>query len=148
MTVERIAIVGSRECSPETEAKVRAYVRALPKGTTVVSGGADGVDSIAEEEASRCGLHVESYRPSDENPCGYMHIVTRTPDEGSARYTLSVRGFGVRGAKARRDMLIFRNTWIAIQCDRMVAFVAGSKGGTWDAVAQAKRFKRPCEVIR
>lgn len=145
---ERVAIVGARDCSPETEAKVREYVRGLPTKTIVVSGGARGVDSVAEDEASKCGLGVESFCPSDENPGGYMHIVRRTPDGGSARYTLNVRGFKVSGAKSNRDMLIFRNTWIALSCDRMVAFVEGSKGGTWDAVKQAERFRRPCEVIR
>ena len=47
-------------------------------------------------------------------------------------------------------MKIVRGTssLIAMRADRMVAFVEGSKGGTWDAIAQANRFRRPCEVRR
>lgn len=49
-----VAIVGSREFSDEEA--VRVYVRALPKDTTVVSGGARGVDSWAANEARKIGL--------------------------------------------------------------------------------------------
>lgn len=52
----KVAIVGSRDYG-NLEA-VRAYVRGLPKDTVIVSGGARGVDSVAEQEARRCGLEV------------------------------------------------------------------------------------------
>lgn len=51
-----VAIVGSRDFADEQA--VRAYVRALPTGTTVVSGGARGPDSWAENEARLCALGV------------------------------------------------------------------------------------------
>lgn len=51
-----VAIVGSRDYS-NLEA-VRAYVQSLPKDTVIVSGGARGVDSVAEQEARKCGLKV------------------------------------------------------------------------------------------
>lgn len=51
---ERVAIVGSRDW-PDPE-RVRAYVRSLPPGTVVVSGGAKGVDTWAVDEACLCGL--------------------------------------------------------------------------------------------
>jgi predicted Rossmann fold nucleotide-binding protein DprA/Smf involved in DNA uptake len=57
----RVAIVGSR--TYPSEPTVRAYVRSLPAGTVVVSGGARGVDSWAEDEARRCGLAVEVHKP-------------------------------------------------------------------------------------
>lgn len=50
----RLAIVGSRDY-PHHD-RVRAFVRRLKPTTTVVSGGARGVDRIAEEEARRIGL--------------------------------------------------------------------------------------------
>lgn len=53
---QTIAIVGSQEY-PDLVA-VRAYVRRLPAGTVVVSGGAPGVDRTAADEAKRCGLRV------------------------------------------------------------------------------------------
>jgi len=57
----RIAIVGSRNYS-DLE-RVREYVRSLPTGTVVVSGGAIGVDKAAEFQARRCGLEVEIFIP-------------------------------------------------------------------------------------
>lgn len=55
----KIAIVGSREYGDMPA--VRAYVRSLPKGTVVVSGGASGVDTWAAEEAILCGLTVNTH---------------------------------------------------------------------------------------
>jgi hypothetical protein len=52
----RVAIVGSRDW-PDLE-QVREYVRKLPLGTTIISGGARGVDSAAEEEAIALGADV------------------------------------------------------------------------------------------
>lgn len=59
-----MAIVGSRNY-PDLE-EVRAYVHALPPGTTVVSGGARGVDATAEATAVEAGLPVLIVRPSYE----------------------------------------------------------------------------------
>lgn len=52
-------VVGSREFS-ELE-RVREFVRALPAGTTVISGGARGVDKTAIEEALSLGLGAEEH---------------------------------------------------------------------------------------
>lgn len=57
----KIAIVGSRNY-PDLNA-VMAYVNSLPKDTIVVSGGAKGVDSVAEYTARMRGLQVEIYKP-------------------------------------------------------------------------------------
>lgn len=57
----KVGIVGSRGFSDLEQ--VRAYVRTLAPGTTVVSGGAAGVDSAAEEEARRLGLPVQIIKP-------------------------------------------------------------------------------------
>lgn len=59
----KVAIVGSRDY-PDLDA-VRAYVRALPLGTVVVSGGADGVDKEAVSEArSRFGMGWQEFLPN------------------------------------------------------------------------------------
>jgi hypothetical protein len=69
--VATVAIVGSRDY-PHEDA-VRAYVRSLPPGTEVVSGGrrakhwpgwrGRGVDAWAADEAERCGLPLAEYEP-------------------------------------------------------------------------------------
>lgn len=57
-----VAIVGSREFGDLEQ--VVEFVNALPAGTVVVSGGARGVDSIAEAAAKRRGLETCIY-PAD-----------------------------------------------------------------------------------
>lgn len=52
----RYAIVGSRDY-PNQE-QVRTFVRTLSPGTTIVSGGAPGVDTWAEDEGKKCGFHI------------------------------------------------------------------------------------------
>lgn len=54
-----VAIVGSRDY-PDLDA-VRELVRSLPEGTTIVSGGARGVDGTAADEAQARGLPVVVY---------------------------------------------------------------------------------------
>src|SRR6185312_15053079 len=53
---EKVAIVGSRDY-PDL-AQVRAYVASLPADTIIVSGGARGVDTAAEEAARAQHLQV------------------------------------------------------------------------------------------
>lgn len=57
----KIAIVGSRGYSDLS--RVREYVKALPWGSVVVSGGARGVDSAAEQAAKEAGLEVLIFLP-------------------------------------------------------------------------------------
>lgn len=57
----KLAIVGSRNWySPR---RVREFVQALPLDTVIVSGGAVGVDSDAEQAARERGMTVEVYKP-------------------------------------------------------------------------------------
>jgi len=58
---ELVAIVGSRDWK-DMEV-VCAEVRRLPAGTVVVSGGARGVDKMAESEANAVGLVTVIVRP-------------------------------------------------------------------------------------
>ncbi len=117
---ERIAIVGARN-HPNLDI-VRAYVRTLPAGSEIVSGGAEGVDLAAVHAARDSGLGSTAWLP---------HML------GEALYGASY---------APRDGLLYRNTLIAIDCTRMVVFPDGSKGGCWDAAREAVRFRRPVEV--
>jgi predicted Rossmann fold nucleotide-binding protein DprA/Smf involved in DNA uptake len=139
---ERLAIVGARDASPETLEKVREYVRGLPEGTIVVSGGAVGVDSIADEAAAERGLGLIVYRPSSVDADAIIREAFRIQ---RVDHFASIKIPFRCDARVR---LLYRNTLIAGCCTRMVAFVEGSKGGTWDAVKQAERFKRPVEVVR
>ncbi|MHB8510454.1 MAG: hypothetical protein ACYDGR_17735 [Candidatus Dormibacteria bacterium] len=57
----KVAIVGSRHF-PELE-RVREFVRTLPAGATIITGGASGVDAAAEKAARDAGLGVRKLPP-------------------------------------------------------------------------------------
>jgi predicted Rossmann fold nucleotide-binding protein DprA/Smf involved in DNA uptake len=112
----RVGIVGSRNYP--SEPTVRSYVRSLPAGTVVVSGGARGVDSWAEDEARRCGLETRVFRP-----------LQTAIDFGGFAYA------------AHR-----RNKQIAEFCDRLVAFSLNCSRGTGSTIRYARELGRPTEV--
>lgn len=65
----KVAIVGSRKYT--NLRKVQTYIATLPKDTVVISGGAVGVDRIAEAAAKRLGLQVIVY-PAEWDKHGIM----------------------------------------------------------------------------
>lgn len=134
---ERIAIIGAR-LHPDLDF-VRAYVRELPDGVTVVSGGAEGVDSAAAIEARSRGLSTVEYYPADD---GTIWVVK---SEGGAEPKCTTR-IALPPHVSGRDLLIFRNTWIVVTSTRVVSFPDGTRGGTIDGETQAKRFRRPIEI--
>lgn len=74
MSNKKVAIVGSRKYGEL--GRVREYVRRLPDGASVISGGAPGVDSAAEDEARLMGIHVTQVRPDyDSHPPHIAPIV-------------------------------------------------------------------------
>lgn len=115
----KIGIVGSRSF-PQAEL-VEWFVSELPGGVTVVSGGARGVDSVAEEAARKRGLPVEVYRP-DVAGCTARHEFTQ-------RYYA-------------------RNQRIVDASDLVVAFTEKDSGGTWHTIKQAKKAGVPIKIIR
>lgn len=126
---EVVAVVGSRE-HPDLD-MVRAYVHSLPRPHIIVSGGAAGVDRAAQAAAYEWMV----YRPGDEGP-----RIENSWGVPAAVFALN------QYALAPRHQTLFRNTFIAAQCKRMVVFPDGSKGGCWDAARQARRFGKPVEV--
>lgn len=72
-----VAIVGSREYADMEQ--VVAFVNSLPVGTVVVSGGARGVDSIAEAAAKRRGLETCIF-PADWTRYGKAAGIRRNVD--------------------------------------------------------------------
>ena len=76
--MERVAIVGSRDW-PHTE-DVTQYVATLAPGTTVVSGGAIGVDTWAEEAAIEHGLETIIFKPDYKKYSKRMAPLLRNND--------------------------------------------------------------------
>ncbi len=58
---DRVGIVGSREFKALED--VVNFVKGLPIGTTIVSGGAEGVDATAEHAAKLLGLDIDIKLP-------------------------------------------------------------------------------------
>lgn len=92
---ERVAIVGSRDFK-NLDAVVE-YVKSLPAGTIVVSGGARGVDTVAQETAFACGLQVTVYHPQwgkYGNSAGYRRneLIVNNCDRVVAFWTGKSRG--------------------------------------------------------
>jgi DNA recombination-mediator protein A len=137
---EHIAIVGSREY-PDLEA-VMAYVGALPRGTTVVSGGARGVDIHAEKTARAQGLAVVSYRPARVERGSWR--ITRTTTVGQASEHIWLPTFFPTFARAA----YFRNGCIVDDCARLVAFWDGKSRGTLNSIELAEATGKPVEMHR
>ena len=115
----KIGIVGSREF-PQLKL-VEWFIRDLPKGVSVISGGARGVDSAAAENARKCGLPVEEILPNLEG-CNERHEFTQRYYE--------------------------RNQRIVDQSDIVVAFTEKENGGTWSTIKMAVKAKKPVKIIK
>ena len=117
--MKRIAIVGSRSrTDPET---VDRLVAAMPAGTVIISGGAPGPDTWAEEAAHKYGLAVEIFRPELE-------------------------GARSQGQKTRRYHK--RNQMIVDAVDEVFALVSPQRaGGTEDTISRAIRKGKPVTLL-
>lgn len=118
----KVAIVGSRSWPRRKRHMITEYVLSLPEDTVVVSGGADGPDTWAEEAVYRRGLP----RPI---------IIPPHPS------LIRDRGFGYAA--------FARNTIIAERADRVVAFVdpESKTQGAMDTVCKARGMGKKTKVF-
>lgn len=127
----KVAVIGSRNHPNPSVA--RDFVDTLHTrygfDVTIVSGGAKGIDSSAEERAMELGLHVVSFRPFKMAEHEYAVVEWNlNPPDGNA-YTDLLAGphptwANYISAVTYRDMLI------AEAADQMVAFRWKRSGGT------------------
>lgn len=115
----KIGIVGSRTF-PQLKL-IEWYIRDLPEGVTIISGGAPGADTAAAEYAARRGLDVIIKRP--------------TLDGCEKRYEYTKRYYE-------------RNQEIVNEADLIVAFTEKDKGGTWDTIKRGHKAGVPVKIIR
>jgi len=138
-----VAVIGSRDYQGDIEYALMAELRGA---TTVVSGGARGVDRAAEALGEMLGLHVVSYRPQnfwqDEARVFEVHKWVDGRNEGAVcdndGNPLRYPTFG-EAAKAR-------NWWIVRDAGRVVALWDGVSTGTAHGIAAATRFGRPVRI--
>ena len=117
--MKHVAIVGSRSrTDPQT---VERLVAELPADTVIVSGGAPGPDTWAEEAARRRGLPVHIFRPDLEDARSQGQVTRRNH---------------------RRNQ---RNLDAA---DEVIALVAPERrGGTEDTIRRAERKGIPVTIL-
>ena len=91
----KIAIVGSSRLSETEEMDARKYSGLVlnqmireygMEEITFISGGAKGVDSIAEEVAKELGLYTQIYHPAEQNWDGYKVRNIRVAEECDVLY--------------------------------------------------------------
>lgn len=116
-----LAIVGSRDW-PDLD-KVWEFVDTLPLTTTIVSGGARGVDSAGEKAARRRGM---------PEPIIHRPDYRKWP----------ARKYGKHRAPMERNKLIVRD------CTRLVAFHYRETNGTQNAIDLARAAAKPYHVFR
>lgn len=124
----KLAVVGSRQGADLEH--VEQFVRSLPDGLTIVSGGAAGVDTTAEQTWRSLGGSVVSFR------------VKRFPDYGRDE-VYGVQRLDLNDTEPRAtdliheptfatyvSALVFRDMLIAEECDRVAAHMrkGGSRG--------------------
>lgn len=134
-----VAIVGSRNY-PDLE-QVRQFVRSLPQGSSVLSGGAKGVDQVAEAVALNLSFTVISFRPIQVGP-GFM--IYRHACFGSGNWWVAaVDGAYPNFAKAAHA----RNQIIVNEAASVVAFWNGWSKGTKSTIDKARAAGVPCTIF-
>ena len=129
---ERIAVVGNRRGADLSQ--VLGFIESLNEiqpDSTLVSGGAEGVDSFAESTWFRLGGRVRSYRPVPWQD-GYG-IEVWNYGGGQPAEVLPVEVQQVQSADFRSAAL-YRDTLIAEDADRLVAFYRA--GPVWNSGTQ------------
>lgn len=125
--LEYVAIVGSRNY-PDRQ-QVMDYVASLPPHTVIVSGGARGVDSWAEQSATAKGLATKVFPVNTDG----------LPPGEQGRREYGRRAFA-------------RNADIVTACDRLVAFWSTDKGGqfsngTKHSIDLARKQGKPVAIF-
>ena len=158
----RVAVVGSRKASSDGQQRARSLVCSLvEQGMTVVSGLAEGIDTIAHETAIERGgrtIAVLGTPLSQAYPSKNRKLL-----EIIKRDHLAVSQFP-EGYPAKRENFPQRNRTMALICDATIVVEAGEKSGTrhqgWEAirlgrigyllenVAKNPRLSWPSELIR
>jgi hypothetical protein len=114
----KIGVVGSRDFAQMD--LVEAFIRQLPKGITIVSCGAKGVDTAARVFGERYAHTVLELLP-DLTGCKERYEFTKRYHE--------------------------RNQQIVNESDLLVAFTDKENGGTWDTIKRARRSNKPGKII-
>jgi DNA processing protein len=140
-TGRRVSVVGSRRVSPEGARRAAALVRTLvEQGITVVSGLAEGVDTVAHETSLELDGHTVAVLG---NPLDRFYPAKNRPlQERMMRKELVVSQFPL-GYPAQKKNFPMRNRTMALLSDATIIVEAGEKSGTVHQGWEALRLGRP-----
>ena len=141
----RVSVVGSRKASPEGRRRARALCEALVgHGMTVVSGLAEGIDTVAHETAIARGGHTIAVlgTPLDQ----FYPASNRALQERISRDHLLVSQFPV-GYPSKRGNFPMRNRTMALLTDATIIVEAGETSGTLHQGWEALRLGRPVFLL-
>jgi len=137
-----VAIVGSRRPSRQARAAATRFASAVAAARTVVSGGAAGIDSIAQAAALPAGavavapaLGVGRFRWGQVDPSALE----------SGRWCL-LGQFDPQAPWSARNALVRNHTIVALG-DAVVAFEPRDTGGTWHSSLLALKMRKPLFVV-
>lgn len=141
MDRERVAVVGSREGADlEQVSAFLAELRVKHPLTTIISGGAKGVDKAAEEGWLALGGHVHSYRPKQIGLEEYGVEFWDLGGEQPRVFLLTNEPTFADYASACN----YRDLLIAEECDRLAVFYApGRSRGAAFTAEMAGNFGKP-----
>lgn len=118
---ERVAVVGNRKgADMQQVVQFMDALHAAQPATILISGGAAGVDQMAESTWFRLGGRIRSYRPAPWGD-GFGVEVWNYGGVTDPAYVSPVEEQRVQLADYRSAAL-YRDTLIAEDCDRLVAF--------------------------
>jgi len=114
-----IAIVGCRKFNDYNlfKQKIKEWENSNGKIHKIVSGGAYGIDTLAEKYANEVGIPKEN-------------VIIHKPD-----YDIYGRSAG-----------IIRNTDIVNDCDKLIAFPSKRSVGTYDSIRKAKKANKSVTI--
>jgi len=141
-----VAVVGSREPTPEAHAYAGALGRDLVKiGAVVVSGGALGIDGAAHRGALEAGGRTWAVAPCGHEGC--------FPPEHAELFAEIARGPGAMlwpfapAQVHHRASFLSRNRVLIALSDAVVVVQAGPKSGARHAASWARKLKKPLWVV-
>ena len=139
---ERIAIVGSRQGADLEQ--VERFVRALylrQPSSLLISGGAAGVDKLAEQTWLSLGGRVQSYRPKQLETGRYGVEVWNL---GDMQPSVGVLSEPHPTFADYRSACLYRNMLIAEKADRVVAFYRRNRSaGAAHTIDAARSERKP-----
>jgi DNA processing protein len=141
-----VAVVGTRDATPEAVAFARKLSSELGRaGVVVVSGGAKGIDRAAHEGALSAGGSTVVVAPASlERPF---------PEEHAELFRRIVAGGGAYvstaapGEPAARGSFFERNAYLVALSQSVVVVEAPRRSGARNTAAWARKLSRPLWVV-